>query len=128
MRLKGEWIVDMYIVNQDRDRMIELHSIRYSYRWSNLHEKVIENINPYDLAYYTSDPYTSVIRQMETWERDHPYEEIVDIYVNEDQKFGTFYSRQRGIKEYENILKALEDGVVVYRIPEINDSERENGK
>lgn len=33
-----------------------------------------------------------------------------------------------GTKEYENILKALEDGVVVYRIPEINESERENGK
>ena len=39
-----------------------------------------------------------------------------------------FYSRQRGIEEYENILKALENGVVVYWIPEINESERENGK
>lgn len=118
----------MYIVNQDGDQMIELHSIRYSYRWSNLHEKVRKNINPYDLAYYTSDPYVSAIRQMEDWERNHPYEEIVDIYVDGDQKFGTFYSRERGIEEYENILKALEDGVVVYRIPAINESEKNNGK
>ena len=39
-----------------------------------------------------------------------------------------FYSRQRGIEEYENILKAIEDSVVVYRIPEINEGERKNGK
>lgn len=118
----------MYIVNQDGDQMIELHSIGYSYRWSKLHEKVRKNINPYDLAYYTSDPYVSAIRQMEDWERNHPYEEIVEIYVDGDYKFGMFYSRERGIKEYESILKALEDGVVVYRIPEINESERNNDK
>ena len=48
--------------------------------------------------------------------------------MNDDKKFGTFYSRKRGIKEYENIIKALEDGVVVYQIPEINEDERKNGR
>lgn len=118
----------MYIVNQDGDQTIELHSIRYSCHWSDLYKKVRENINPYNLIYYTFDPYESVRYQIEEWKRLNPYEEIVDIYVNEDQKFGMFYSRQRGIEEYRNILKALEEGVVVYRIPEINEEERNNDK
>ena len=66
--------------------------------------------------------------QLDQWEKQNPYEQIVNIYVNDDKKFGTFYSRKRGIKEYENIIKALEDGVVVYQIPEINEDERKNGR
>lgn len=75
-----------------------------------------------------SDPYKIIESQCESWKQKHPYEEIVDIYVDGDQKFGMFYSRKRGIEEYENILKALESGVVVYRIPKINESERSNDK
>lgn len=78
--------------------------------------------------FHQSDPYKIIEHQCKLWKQEHPYEEIVDIYVDGDQKFGMFYSRQRGIEEYENILKGLEDGVVVYRIPEINESERNNGR
>lgn len=65
---------------------------------------------------------------IDRWEKENPYEQIIDIYVNDDKKMGSFYSRQRGIEEYENILKALEDSVKVYRISEINEGERKNGK
>ena len=84
----------------------------------------------FDTPWPLRQPDTSEIieHQCDLWKQEHPYEEIVDIYVDGDQKFGTFYSRRRGIEEYENILKALEDGVVVYRIPEINESERDNDR
>lgn len=126
----------MYIVNQDGDQAIELHSVRYSCYWSNVYNEIRKNVEEtyvYGKAFcpYKMNPYQIieiVDAKCDSWKQDHPYEEIVDIYVDEDQKFGTFYSRKRGIEEYENILKALEDGVVVYRIPEINESERENGR
>ena len=127
----------MYIVNQDGDQAIELHSVRYLCRWSNEYENARRKLNEkyahcfmYDITYpYRQINGSEIIEQKcELWKQEHPYEEIVDIYVDGDQKFGMFYSRQRGIEEYENILKALEDGVVVYRIPEINESERKNGK
>ena len=126
----------MYIVNQDGDQAIELHSIRYSCRWSREYESARKQNEKYAhcLTYDITYPYrqingSEIIEQKcELWKQEHPYEEIVDIYVDGDQKFGMFYSRQRGIEEYENILKALDDGVVVYRIPEINESERKNGK
>lgn len=78
--------------------------------------------------FYRANSYKIIEQKCELWEQEHPYEEIVDIYVDGDQKFGMFYSRQRGIEEYENILKALEGGVAVYRISEINENERKNGK
>lgn len=126
----------MYIVNQAGDQAIELHSVRYSCRWSNEYEEARRQSEKYaqyeifDLSspFNRSDPYKIIESQCGSWKQKHPYEEIVDIYVDGDQKFGMFYSRQRGIEEYENILKALEDGVVVYRIPEINESERNNGR
>ena len=65
---------------------------------------------------------------IDRWKKENPYEQIIDIYVNDDKKMGSFYSRKRGIEEYEKIIKAIEDGVVVYRISEINESERNNGK
>ena len=126
----------MYIVNQDGDQTIELHSVRYSCRWSNEYEEARRQSEKY-AQYEIFDPsspfcransYKIIEEKCELWKQEHPYEEIVDIYVDGDQKFGSFYSRKRGTEEYENILKALEDGVVVYRIPEINESERENGK
>lgn len=127
---------DLYIVNQNDNQTIELHSVRYSCRWSSKYEEVKKEnakyaqYEIYDLSnpFQQSDPYKFIECQCELWKQEHPYEEIVDIYVNGDQKFGMFYSRQRGIEEYKNILKALESGVVVYRIPEINESERNNGK
>lgn len=126
----------MYIVNQDGNQAIELHSVRYSCRWSSEYDEVRKKSETYaqyevfDLSspFHQSDPYKIIEHQCKLWKQEHPYEEIVDIYVDGDQKFGMFYSRQRGIEEYENILKGLEDGVVVYRIPEINESERNNGR
>ena len=126
----------MYIVNQKGDQTIELHSIRYSFRWSSEYEEARKKIERYaqyeifDLSspFQQSDPYKIIEHQCELWKQKHPYEEIIDIYVDGDQKFGMFYSRQRGIEEYENILKALEDGVKVYRISEVNEGERKNAK
>lgn len=126
----------MYIVNQSGNQAIELHSVRYSSRWSSEYEEARKKSEKYaqyemfDISspFNRSDPYKIIESQCESWKQKHPYEEIVDIYVDGDQNFGTFYSRRRGIEEYENILKALEDGVVVYRIPEINESERNNGR
>lgn len=122
----------MYIVNQDGDQTIELHSVRYSCRWSQRYEEIKESIatNPYyvevfDPVYSSRSNTMDIIKnQLKKWKRDHPYEEIVNIYVNGEQKFGSFYSRQRGIEEYKNILKALEDGVIVYQIPEKNEDDR----
>lgn len=126
----------MYIVNQDRDQTIELHSVRYSTHWSSKYEETRKQNEKYaqyevfDISspFNRSDPCKIIEHQCESWKQEHPYEEIVDIYVDGDQKFGMFYSRQRGIEEYENILKALEDGVKVYRISEVNECERKNAK
>lgn len=126
----------MYIVNQDGNQAIKLYSVTYSCYWSKVYERVEQDFAQsynYEPVFYPYEikPHKimEVIEaQCDSWKQEHPYEEIIDIYINGDRKFGTFYSRQRGIEEYENILKALEDGVVVYRIPEINESERENGK
>lgn len=126
----------MYIVNQDGNQAIDLHSVGYSCHWSERYketEKTIINklchtevFNP--ICCSKSDTTDYIKRQIEVWKEEYPYEEIVDIYVDGDQKFGMFYSRKRGIEEYENILNALENGVTVYRIPEINERDRENGK
>ena len=126
----------MYIVNQDGDQTIELHSVRYSCHWSGEYEearKKNERYAQYEIfdmssPFYRANSYKIIEQKCELWKQEHPYEEIVDIYVDGDQKFGMFYSRQRGIEEYENILKALEGGVAVYRISEINENERKNGK
>ena len=126
----------MYIVNQDGDQTIELHSVRYSCHWSERYKETEKDIinklchtEVFDpICCGKSDTTDYIKQQIEAWKEEHPYEEVVDIYVDGDQKFGMFYSRQRGIEEYENILKALEDGVVVYRIPEINEEERKNGR
>lgn len=126
----------MYIVNQDRTEMIELHSARYDCHWGERYEeeenriatsmKDVKIFNP--AGFNTLDVRDYIKQQIEAWKEEHPYEEIVDIYVNGDQKFGMFYSRQRGIEEYENILKALKDGVVLYQIPEINEGDRNNDR
>ena len=122
----------MYIVNQNGDQTIELHSINYSCYWNEKYTEARKNIVKslqYDIIPLSYETHLkTVTKVVDSWKQAHPYEEIVDIYVDGDQKFGTFYSRRRGIEEYENILKALEDGVILYRIPEINKSERENGK
>ena len=122
----------MYIVNQDGNQAIELHSVRYSCYWSERYEEIeksIINKLTRDLVFDPiccgkSDTTDYIKQQIEVWKEEHPYEEVVDIYVDGDQKFGMFYSRQRGIEEYENILKALKDGVVLYQIPEINEGDR----
>lgn len=79
-------------------------------------------------SFHSVNPRIIIERECDAWKKAHQYEEIVDIYVDGNQIYGTFYSRKRGVEEYENILKALEEGVVVYRIPAINEKERENGK
>ena len=123
----------MYIVNQDGDQTIELHSVKYKTHWSKKYEKVEKFIYAYPYYFFAKLPIFSndmeaISYQLDQWKKQNPYEQIVNIYVNDDKKFGTFYSRKRGIEEYENILKALEGGVAVYRISEINENERKNGK
>lgn len=122
----------MYIVNQDGNQAIELHSVRYSCYWSERYEEIEKSIinklchtEVFDpICCGKSDTTDYIKQQIEAWKEEHPYEEVVDIYVDGDQKFGMFYSRQQGIEEYENILKALKDGVVLYQIPEINEGDR----
>lgn len=122
----------MYIVSQDGNQAIELHSVRYSCYWSERYEEIEKSIinklchtEVFDpICCGKSDTADYIKQQIEAWKEEHPYEEVVDIYVDGDQKFGMFYSRQRGIGEYENILKALKDGVVLYQISEINEGDR----
>jgi len=123
----------MYVVNQDGTETIELHSVKYKSRWSEKYNKAKNFIWAYPDFFWAELPHFFDAMEarfylIDRWEKENPYEQIIDIYVNDDKKMGSFYSRQRGIEEYENILKALEDSVKVYRISEINEGERKNGK
>lgn len=123
----------MFIVNQNGTETIELHSVRYESYWSEKYKEVEQFIWAYPDYFCVELPLFSNAMEarfylIDRWKKENPYEQIIDIYVNDDKKMGSFYSRQRGIEEYENILKALEDSVQVYRISEINEGERKNGK
>lgn len=126
----------MYIVNQDGTEMIELHSIRYDCHWSKRYEEeekcIITNMRGtqiFNPVYYSVTDVGDYIRsQLKLWKQEHPYECISDIYVNDNKKVGIFYSEKRGVKEFEKIIKACEDGMIIYRIPESNESERYNDK
>lgn len=125
----------MYIVNQDGTEMIELHSVRYDCHWTERCDEEkkrittsMKNVQIFDSECYGTIDVKDYIRsQLKLWKQEHPYEYIIDIYVNDNNKVGTFYSDKRGVEEFEKIIKALEDGVIIYRMPESNESERYNG-
>lgn len=125
----------MYVVNQDGTEMIELQSIRYDCHWSERYEEEenrigtnIKNTQMISPMYFGTFDVRNYIRsKMKLWKQEHPYEYIIDIYVNGNKKVGEFYSEKRGVEEFEKIIKAFEDGVIVYRMPESNESERYDG-
>ena len=122
----------MFVINQNNDAAEKMKSVSYYVTWSNKARKELNDIEDRiakQVYYYgtTEKCYNAIDVMQDRYKIAHLEEKRWILSIN-GNNYGIFKSEEEVKKEYENVINALESGVVVYRIPEINESEGNNGK